>query len=436
MTDSNSQWQLERLGKYAYIKARIGWRGLSSNEYIDEGPYLVAGNHIVAGRVVWTECDHISHFRYKESWEIALQERDIILSKDGTIGRVAIIDHLPGEATINGTMMLIRARSPLVPEYVYHYLTGETFQKLIDEKVSGSSIPHIFQRDMIELSLPVPPEDEQRAIATILATIDTAIQNAERVIAKQKAIRAGMLDDLLTYGLDENGEPRDPLAHPEQFQESTLGLIPSDWELSDVNIEFDISSGFTLGTHRRPKNRPRPYLRVANIQRERITLDDVLELEASDAEMLDKRLEVGDLLVVEGHANPEEIGRCAIVNPASAGLTYQNHLFRLRAKRLLPQFALAWLNSSWTQDYWRRLSRTSSGLHTINQTMIRAVPVPVPSEDEQKEIAQVIGIQDDVIKDANAHLNKLIAKKKGLMDDLLTGRVRVSDVRLDEVMNG
>ncbi len=98
-----SPWTESRLGDDAYIKARIGWRGLSSKEYTNDGPFLIAGNHIQAGKVNWNECDHISMQRYRESWEIALEEQDVILTKDGTIGRAAIVDALPGPATINGT---------------------------------------------------------------------------------------------------------------------------------------------------------------------------------------------------------------------------------------------------------------------------------------------------------------------------------------------
>ncbi len=430
MTDKATTWNIYKLDQLVNRIVGGGTPPRSIKAYWDGNlPWASVKDFQDEKSVLEDTEEHISIAGLNNSSSSLIEPNVVVICTRMAVGRAAITKR---KIAINQDLKALYTNDLLKPHYLLYALQHKRHQ--LEAVAIGSTVKGITLDQLLNLSLYLPSPEEQRLITTILATIDAAIQNAERVIAKQKAIRAGLLVDLLTYGLDANGESRDPLAHPEQFQESPLGLIPTAWELSDVNTEFEISSGFTLGAHRRPKNHPRPYLRVANVQRERITLDDVLELEASDAEMRDKRLEVGDLLVVEGHANPEEIGRCAIVNPASAGLTYQNHLFRLRAKRLLPQFALAWLNSSWTQDYWRRLSRTSSGLHTINQSMLRAVLVPVPSEDEQKEIAQVIGIQDDVIKDSNAHLNKLIAKKKGLMDDLLTGRVRVSDVRLDEVM--
>ena len=102
------EWEVCRLGDYAYIKARIGWRGLSASEYTEEGPLFISGNHISGTKILWDKCDHLSKFRYDESPEIKLKNGDVIISKDGTIGRLGYIDHLPQEATIGGTMMLIR----------------------------------------------------------------------------------------------------------------------------------------------------------------------------------------------------------------------------------------------------------------------------------------------------------------------------------------
>jgi type I restriction enzyme S subunit len=113
-----SSWQVEPLGRHAEIKARIGWRGLSSGEYTTDGPYLIAGQHITDGRVRWESCDHISDYRYEESKEIALRDGDIIITKDGTIGRVARIEQLPGKATLNGTMMLVRPKRTLDFRYL------------------------------------------------------------------------------------------------------------------------------------------------------------------------------------------------------------------------------------------------------------------------------------------------------------------------------
>lgn len=190
-----NEWPVELLGSHANIRARIGWRGLSSDEYTDDGPYLVAGKHLVDGKIDWQACDHLSRWRYEESPEIALRIHDVVISKDGTIGRVARVDELPGLATLNGTMMLVRPHDTLDHRFLAHSLGGQGFQKLIADRVSGSSIPHLFQRDLVQLQLQVPPLKEQRRIAEILDTIDEAIQATKRVITKCECVLEGLLQE-------------------------------------------------------------------------------------------------------------------------------------------------------------------------------------------------------------------------------------------------
>ena len=150
-------------------------------------------------------------------------------------------------------------------------------------------------------------------------------------------------------------------------------------------------------------------------------------IEAEDREFRSRLLEKDDLLIVEGHANPDEIGRCAIVPTVAVELTFQNHLFRLRCRDIQPKFALAWLNSEWVRAYWRRLCGTSSGLNTINRTMLNAIPVPIPEEKEQRCIIAVLDTYKKRICTEEAYREKLKLQKQGLMHDLLTGKVRVKD---------
>lgn len=198
MDSAIAEWRQECLGDHAQIRARIGWRGLSASEYVDSGPFLIAGKHIESGAVDWARCDHLTVDRYRESPEIALRIGDVIVSKDGTIGRTARIDALPGPATLNGTMMLVRPSPSLDYRYLSHLLTGTVFRRLVDERVSGSSIPHLFQRDLVSLPISVPPLEEQRRIAEILDTSDNAIRVEQAGQAKLWQLRTGLAEDLLS----------------------------------------------------------------------------------------------------------------------------------------------------------------------------------------------------------------------------------------------
>lgn len=203
-------------------------------------------------------------------------------------------------------------------------------------------------------------------------------------------------------------------------------MIPREWSVSSAEEEFEITSGITLGAHRRPNKSPTPYLRVANVHRDQLLLDEIALLEMTPAELDARSLLLGDLLIVEGHANPNEIGRCAKVTSEAAGLTFQNHLFRLRANDLLPGFTSLWMNSNFVRSYWRATCSTSSGLYTINRTQLSRVPVAKPSRFEQEFICSEYDKIQIWLKTEAGQLAKLQLQKQGLMDDLLTGRVRVT----------
>lgn len=364
--------------------------------------------------------EHISSDGLKKSASSLIPSGIPLICVRMAVGRTAITT-VP--TAINQDVKALFPNELVLPKYLLFMLahTRRHFESI----AVGSTVKGINVEQLLGIRIQIPPLSEQHRIIEVIESASENTQQSEQAIAKLKQLRAGLLRDLLTRGLDDQGELRDPVTHPEQFEETLLGLLPSEWAISTAETEFDILAGFTLGEQRKPRDHRHPYLRVANVQRGYITLDDVAELEASGDELTERLLEVDDLLVVEGHASPNEIGRCARVTEECAGMTFQNHLFRLRSKRLRPDFAERWLNSEWTVMYWRRQCGTSSGLNTINQTLLRQLSVVVPSPSEQEHIAQTCIAYDAHIRAEESHYDKLRQIKQGLMADLLTGRVHI-----------
>ena len=135
----SGEWELCELGKHSIIKGRLGWKSLKQNEYLDDGPSMIAGRHVTNGVINWNVVDHIPEWRYLESPEIMLKNDDIIFSKDGSLGNPAIIKNLQGFATINSTMMLVRPGKKLVSDFFFQVLKTKRFDDLIKLKVSGIS---------------------------------------------------------------------------------------------------------------------------------------------------------------------------------------------------------------------------------------------------------------------------------------------------------
>ncbi len=295
-------------------------------------------------------------------------------------GKVALVTELASDFGLGSTeFVVLSPKSGFDPRYVYALACSTPILGRAISRMEGSTGRLRVTNDTFNkwLIVAVPKLPEQQAIARILNSVDVAIDRSKKVIETAKLLRQGLSRNLLTCGIDKQGRVRDPQSSPGHFHATLVGRVPMAWTISKVATEFDLSTGFTLGEHRRPKVNKRRYLRVANVQRERIDLSDVLELEARESEMEGRRLEEDDLLIVEGHANPYEIGRCASVEVEAVGLTFQNHLFRLRTRGVIPAFACHWLNSEFARRYWRRKCGTSSGLNTINQRMLKSMPIAI-----------------------------------------------------------
>jgi type I restriction enzyme S subunit len=172
-------WAEATLNNLIDINARIGWRGLKKDEYTKEGPLFLSVHSLNFGKnVVFKDAYHISLDRYDESPEIKLEAGDILLCKDGAgIGKVAIIKHLSDKATVNSSLLVIRTKEVFVPDFFYYFLLGPTMQKLVNGKISGSAIPHLFQKDIKKFKLKVPPIEEQKQIVQELESKFTLIEH-------------------------------------------------------------------------------------------------------------------------------------------------------------------------------------------------------------------------------------------------------------------
>ena len=401
---------------YGSIKVLSGWAFPSTGFDDSEGLPLIRIRDL--GRPT-------TEVKFKGNYEAryVVEDGDVLIGMDGDF---AVQKWSGGPALLNQRVCKVESVSSMLDQnFLYWYLMPHVAD--IHRKTPQTTVRHLSASSLAKIPVPPISFEEQRRASRVLDTLDTTIRQTEAIIEKLKQVKQGLLHDLLTRGIADNGELRPPQSEaPQLYKKSALGWIPKEWDCSNVTDEFNVTSGITLGPHRTPRLYPRKYLRVANVQRAGIDLSDVAELEASDAEITSRRLEPGDLLVVEGHASVEEIGRCAMANEAVRGFTFQNHLFRLRAIRLDHVFGLLWMNSAFVRAYWCKEAATSSGLNTINRAKLARVSVAVPTLVEQQQVAAIAEAMNQRVNSEARQMAKLVSLKSGLMDDLLTGRVRVT----------
>lgn len=351
-------------------------------------------------------------------------------------GKVAFVGALPGEVGLGSTEFIVLSpREGTDPRFLYHLACSHALRGRAVARMEGSTGRQRVPLDAFDsrLLVPNPSPDEQAAISGVLDALDLAIDRAREAMAAQKALRDSLVIELLSSGVGRGGRIRNATKERSEFQSTLLGRLPRDWRLSDIKTEFRLQNGITLNEAQRSRRPKWRYLRVANVQRDALALEDVQLLEATEAEVASRLLKQGDLLVVEGHADRMQIGRCALVTTSAVGMTFQNHLFRLRSNGdVMPAFGCLWLNSWQSQRYWNAMCATSSGLNTINQRMLKRLRIPVPPPGEQAQIVEIASASKERVAALAAKLASLQQLKKSLMHDLLTGTVRIDPAILQE----
>lgn len=171
-----------------YVKGRIGWQALKKEEYLTEGDYyLVTGINIKDDYSIdYKSCYYVSKERYEKDEAIQLKDGDIILTKDGTIGKIGLISNLDKPATLNSHLFLIRNLRPdiLNTKYLFYLLQSDKFVKYSTNNTYGSNIPAFTQKSFTEYETELPSLIEQERIAHILDSLDAQIKRNNSMVQK------------------------------------------------------------------------------------------------------------------------------------------------------------------------------------------------------------------------------------------------------------
>ncbi len=121
-------WKIQKIKYSSYVKGRIGWQGLRSDEFTDDGPYLITGTEIINGKVDWKSCYHVQRWRFEQDPYIQIKNNDLLITKDGTIGKIAFVDNIPGPTTLNSGVIVVRPLNDFyLPRYMFWILQSEIF---------------------------------------------------------------------------------------------------------------------------------------------------------------------------------------------------------------------------------------------------------------------------------------------------------------------
>ena len=233
----NEEWEELNFAESAKLKARIGWQGLTTSEYLQSGfAYLITGTDFHSGKIKWDTCHFVDEKRYKQDLNIQIKKHDILLTKDGTIGKVAYISDIQKPTTLNSGVFVIRPakENSFDPNFVYHVLNSFIFDNFLAKLSAGSTINHLYQKDFVDFTFKAPSElAEQQAIAQVLSDMDSEIEKLEKKLAKYQQIKQGMMQELLTGRIrlvdaDRKEQPKTQMlqerqpAHNQHFDDAVM----------------------------------------------------------------------------------------------------------------------------------------------------------------------------------------------------------------------
>ncbi len=391
----NNGWQQKQLGELAELKGRIGWRGLTAKEYTKSGPLFLSVHSLNYGDYVdFRDAFHISEHRYTESPEIMLRRDDVLICKDGAgIGKVGIVGQLPDRATVNSSLLVIRSGRQILPKFLYHCLSSPYFQEIVNSRLNGATTPHLYQRDITEFPIVLPPLSEQQRIVRILDEafegIATAKANAEKNLRNARAVS-------------------------ESHTESVFRKRGSGWVEKRLGEIATFRNGINFTKSSRGES-----VRIVGVKDFQnnfwAPLDD-LETAITDGRLPDSdTLKENDILFVRSNGNIELIGRCVLVGPITDRITHSGFTIRARLNGcgLSPRFLCHYLKSAKT-----RKEMVDSGIGTniksLSQGTLSALVIPFPPIADQTQIVE----QLESLKQDTKHLESIYQRKIAALDEL------------------
>jgi len=190
----------ESIANLCYVKARIGWQGLTKKEYLSNGEYyLITGVDFKNEKIDFKNCFYVTKERYNQDENIKVKINDILLTKDGTIGKVAIVDKLEKPATLNSGVFVLRPKvNNLNVTYLMHSLISEDFKKFIDDIKIGATVPHLNQAALLKYKLILPSIELQNKFAERIEKIEKLKFEIEKSIG----IAQNLYDSLISKYFD------------------------------------------------------------------------------------------------------------------------------------------------------------------------------------------------------------------------------------------
>ena len=416
--------KLYSLGEHLYIKGRIGWKGLKKDEYLDQGNYrIINATALEEEGINWDDCGYISKERFEESPEIILKDKDILISKDGTIGKLGYVKNLEMDSTVASGIFVVRNQNEeyIDTDFLYYYFKSPFFKWFIKSVTEGSVIPHLYQRDFTDMEFNLFNLDTQKKCSSILNAIEEKI-NVNRKINKN-------LEELIKHIYINWFEDFEPFKG-NTFHDTKLGKIPNGWNVKPLHKFIKFQEGPGIRNWQYVEEDGINFLNIRCIQNNDLILNtaNMISKEEANGKYAHFMLNEWDLVI----SSSGTLGRYAIVRKEHLPLCLNTSIIRFKPLHSINHYAYIYSYLT-SRGFYHYLLTMGSGSVQLNfgPTHLKQIDLIVPPEDVLKRYNEtVFPIIEKIVK-IKAEINKLTKLRDTLLPKLMSGEIDVSKINCD-----
>ncbi|MUG34097.1 restriction endonuclease subunit S [Commensalibacter sp. ESL0382] len=405
-------WKISNIKRSTYLKGRVGWKGLTSNEFeVNSFAYLVTGTDFKQKYVNWSSCYQINESRYEDDPYIQLKNGDLLMTKDGTIGKLAIVKNLNKSACLNSGIFLIRPEKYYLTEFMYWVLNSNAFNLFFVMNTIGSTILHLYQNVFERFVFSYPNFKEQERIVSYLnletAKIDALIAKQEKLIELLEEQRKSVISHAVTKGLDPNAPMKNSGIE-------WLGEVPEHWEERKIKFVSKLINKKTSN-----KINPVALENIEGWTSKFIETELGYEGDAvcfKENDILFGKLRPYLAKVFLAHNNGEAVGDIYVLRPNSL---------------IVPEFLKFLMISNKFIDYVNS-STNGTKMPRANWDFIGSIIFFLPQIDEQLSIVNEIFLKNEQIEITIIKQKRLIEKLKeyraSVISHAVTGKIDVREL--------
>lgn len=341
-------------------------------------------------------------------------DNDVLLAKITPCfenGKRALVDNLSNSIGFGSTEFhVLRANKYSISKFLYYVISSQSFVSKAKNNMTGSAgqkrVPTEFIKDYM---LVVPKLEEQEKIASILSTVDEQIDNVDALIEKNKELKKGLMQQLLTKGIGHT-----------KFKNTEFGKIPEDWEVKKLKDLGNSIIGLTYSPDDLvEEDEGTLVLRSSNIKNSRIVFDDNKYVRTNIQDKL--IVKEDDILICSRNGSKDLIGKCALIDKKTEGSTFGAFMTVYRSEYNKYLFNV-FTSYMFKRQIYNNLGATINQITTDNLNNFKVILPPVK---DQEEIASILLKVDEKVDEYVNKKEKLEELKKGLMQELLTGKFRI-----------